>query len=235
MGIRQSVKSAAHNVQASFGEAERGGYQYILLCSGQDLLVRDGLDAFLTDNYGKVFTEGYFDDRTRRAFLLHDWPDRYRNLMDFTFHPVKMMRRLRLEIFKAGIPLAVKKVNYDVSSINFYLNLFWAAMPTFIVEYIIDFLDKNPTFWEIYDKALVAEEGFFLTIIMNSQYKNCVDFIDGKCHALTYSVHTRKGHSSVITMKDIDAIKASGRFFARKFDIRADKEVVAYFAKQKDI
>ena len=215
--------------------SSRKEYQYIIVNSGQDLFVRSGLDDFLSSNFGKVFIDGYMDDRNRKAFLLHDWPDRYRTLIDFKFHPIKLLRRLRLELFKAGIPIDVKKVDYDVSSIVFYRNWFWCAMPDFIGKYIIDFLDNNPTFWEIYDKALVPEEGFFSTIIMNSKYKDCIDYQDGKSSSLVYDGPRKNGHSGVITMSDIENIKNSGKFFARKFDIGKDREVVEYFANQKDM
>lgn len=213
----------------------RNDYKYVMLCSGQDLQVRDGLDKFLTDNYGKVFVDGYEDDKKRRAFLLHEWPERYRRLIDFKLHPIKLFRRFRLEIFKLGIPINIKEVNYDVSAVTFYRNWFWSAMPDFIVDYIIDYLDRNPTFWEIYDNALVPEEGFLSTIIMNSQYKDCIDYIDGRSQSLTYDGPRKNGHSSVITIDDIDAIKNSGKFFARKFDIRKDRDVIEHFVNHINI
>lgn len=208
-------------------------YKYVLICSGQDLLVKDGLDKFLTDNQGKVFIDGYEDDKKRRAFLLHEWPEKYRRLIDNKLHPVKLFRRFRLEVFRLGVPIKTKNVKFNVSSVTFYRNWFWCAMPDFVVSYIIDFLDKNPTFWEIYDEALVPEEGFFSTIIMNSQYKDCIDYVDGRSQSLTYDGPRYNGHSSLITMKDIDRVEKSGKFFARKFDITKDKDVIEYFAHQK--
>ena len=204
-------------------------YKYILICSGQDLLVKDGLDKFLGDNYGKFFIYGYEDDKKRRAFLLHKWPDRYRQLIDNKLNPIMIIRRLRLELFKLGFPLEEKKVNYDVSSVTFYENLFWCAMPDFIFDYILDFLDKNPGFWEIYDNALVPEEAFFSTIVMNSKHKDCIDYTNGKSQSLTYDKR-KGGHSTLITSNDIEDIEKSDKFFARKFDITKDKEAVDYFA-----
>ena len=49
-------------------------YDYIIFCSGQDLLVRNDLDLFLVKNKGKVFVDGCKDNKEQRARLLYKWP-----------------------------------------------------------------------------------------------------------------------------------------------------------------
>lgn len=209
----------------------QNSFDYVFLSSGQDLLVRNGIDDYLDEHNGEIFIDGYEADRRERAFLLYNWPDKYRKLMDSKLNPNKIMRRIRLELFKRGVPFAKKEVEYDTETIKFYRNWFWCAMPEEVAEYIIDFLDNNPRFWSIYENALVPEEGFFSTIIMNSPYADRIKYKDGRSESLTYDGPRSNGHSSVIRMADIVNIEKSGKFLARKFDYRVDNNVVQYFIR----
>lgn len=210
-------------------ESSSEPFDYVFLCSGQDLIVKRGLDNFLQKHYGEVFIDGYEQDRRERAFLLHEWPSRYKRLMDSKLNPRKILRRLRIELFKTGLPIAMKKIAYDTDSIVFYRNWFWCAMPADVLHYMLAFLDNNPGFWSIYDGALVPEEGFFSTIVMNSEFSDRIKYQNGKSSSLTYDGPRSNGHSIVITKESIHDIEESGKFFARKFDYRTDVEAIEYF------
>lgn len=207
-------------------------FDYIFLCSGQDLIVRNGIDEYLEKHNGEVFIDGYKDNRRERAFLLYKWPDKYRKLMDSRLNPNKIIRRARIELFKTGIPISKKKIKYNTDNVEFYRNWFWCVIPTEVAQYILQFISENPDFWGIYENALVPEEGFFSTIIMNSPFANRIKYINGRSSSLTYDGPRNNGHSAVIHMDDIDNIEKSNKFFARKFDYRVDKEVVEYFTKR---
>ncbi len=205
-------------------------YGQILIATGQDMLIKKGLDDFLTSNCGEVFLEAYKDDKRRRAFLLHNWPERFKHRIDFKFNPTKMERRLRLELFTLGLPLAKKKVSYDTKNIIFYRNWFWGAIPAEIVDYILKFLDDNPTFWEIYEGSLIADEGLIVTILMMSPYKDRIKFKkNGRSDSLTHIMSRSNGHPKTITMSDVAELDNSNLYLARKFDYRVDREVVDYY------
>lgn len=207
-------------------------YNYVLCGTGQDLLIRNGLDDFL-DQYGKkVFVHGYEDNRTRRAFIMHKWPDFYRQLIDFKLHPVKILRRARIEFFKL-FPIWEKKTKVDVSNLVFYYYDMWTALPLEVARYVVEFWQNNPDFMKMYDDALVPEETYMLTVIMNSKYKDWVEYEDnGESQDLYYLKGFGNGHPYVVTMDDIPILEASGKFFSRKFDIRKDREVVEYFCNK---
>lgn len=204
-------------------------YGYVLINTGQDLLVKKGIDHFLEEHTKQIFFEGYKQDARRRAFLLYKWPSRYRRLMDSKFNPNKILRRIRLELFSKGWPWCKKKLCVETKNIVFYRNWFWGAMPLEVVHYILDFVDKNPSYMEIYENALVPEEGFFLTLIMQSKYKDFVHFHDGHTDSLTNVLERSNGHPTVVKYEDIEEINDSSFYFARKFDIRVDKRVVEYY------
>ena len=202
-------------------------YEYVLICSGQDLLVRKGLDSFLEENKGKAFIEGWADDKRRRAFLLYKWPSKYRQLIN-NYSYTRVKRRIRIALFKHGFPLCRKKVDYDTSKMTFYQSYFWSVLPRDVASYLLK-VSKDPSFMSIFEGGLTAEEGFTLTVLMNSDYSNRVEFINNKTKSLTFTKPFLNNHPPIIDMNDVSAIKESGAFFARKFDLRSQKEVVDYF------
>ena len=204
-------------------------YGHVLINTGQDLLVKKGIDNYLAEHRKQIFFEGYKQDARRRAFLLYKWPARYRQLMDSKFNPNKILRRFRIELFSKGWPLGKKKLSIDTRNIEFYRNWFWGAIPMEVVRYILYFVDNNPSYMEIYENALVPEEGFFLTLIMQSEYKDWVNFHDGHTDSLTNVLARSNGHPIVVKYEDIEEIDNSPFYFARKFDIRTDKKVVEYY------
>ena len=213
------------------GEIMNSGreYHYVLFNTGQDLLIREGLDDYLAGQKNKIFVYGYADDRERRAFIMHRWPEYYRKLMNFKLHPIKILRRLRLDFYRR-FPFNEKKTEYNTSDIVFYYNDMWASYPFEVAEYIYKFWKATPSFFDIYKDALVPEEAFFLTIIMMSKYKSWVSFDEtGKSNDLFCIRGINNGHPLVNTFDDVKELESSGQFFSRKFDIRVDKNVVEYF------
>lgn len=212
-------------------------YKYILLASGQDLLVRSGLDEYLETHDGQVFIDSWNSDLKsidlfRRAMLLARWPSVLRRKFDFKFHPLRIIRSLRIRLFLIGFPILRKKVGFDVSSITFYQNYFWCALPYDVAQYILYYIDTTPEYWQIYENALIPEESFVSTIIMNSEYSKRIHFTNGKSCSLTYTDTVQNNHMPVIKISDIKSIDESNAFFARKFDYRIDKVVVDYFIQK---
>ncbi len=204
-------------------------YDYIFFQTGQDLLIKSGLDEYLTNNKGTVFIDCIPDDLGRRVFLLRKWPTYMCKLLDKKYDPIRIARRIRMELLLRGFPIGKKKVEYDVEHIKFYKNYVWFSIPIDVAEYIIDFLEKNPGYWSIYKDALIPEEAFWSTTIMNSPFANRIHFIDGEGKSLVYIRKFINNHPPTFTMNDIKELESSGAFFARKFDISVDSKVVDYF------
>ena len=212
-------------------EVKETGEQYghVLINTGQDLLIKKRLDEYLSEHRGQVFYEGYEQDKRRRAFLLYKWPDRYRQLMDSKWNPNKVIRRFRLELFTRGYPFSKKKLSINTKEIVFYRNWFWGALPYDVMEYILDYVETHPEYMEIYRDALVPEEGFFMTLIMRSPFKDRIQFRNGHSESLTNVLSRSNGHPTVVKYEDIEELNKSPFFFARKFDSRVDDKVVNYY------
>jgi len=204
-------------------------YGYVLINTGQDMLLRPGIDKFLEEQNNRIFIDGHEENNRRRAYVMHKWSNNYRRLIDFKFHPVKIMRRLREEFYTL-FPIWEKKTKFDVSNVTFYYNEFWCALPQEIAWYVLDFCKDNPEFLDIYMDGLVPEEAFMLTLLMMSKYKDRIEFDEkGFSHNLTYLKPAENGHTPANTSDDIDKLDNSGCFFSRKFDLNLDKDAVLYY------
>ena len=211
-------------------------YDYVIVCSGQDMFVKKGLDDFLDKNYGQMFIDCDGknideNDRYRRALLLHKFPNLLKNKFDYKYNPLKMMRSLLIRLYIKCPNLFKKKCDFNTENMTFYYDKFWQITPYELVKYIIKYLSDNPDFMSIYYGGFMTDESFFSTIIMNSQYKDRIHFYDGCSKSYTYISRIVNNHPNVITMDDIESITDSGCFFARKFDDKIDENVIAYYLK----
>lgn len=216
-------------------------YEYVLMCTGHDLLVKPGLDDFLCKHKGEIFIDCFNEnpiemDKKRRTFLLHKWPRFYLNLFNNKYHPIRIARSLRIRMINRFPNILKKKVNYDTDSIRFYYSYAWIAFPIEMVKFIIDFLDNNKTFFDIYEGALAAEEGFFATMVMMSPYKEKLNFTDGRSRSLTFFNTPENNHPPILTTKDIPRIDNDEMaYFARKFDLNTDKDVIEYYMNKTGV
>ena len=213
----------------------RKAYEYVIVTTGQDVMVRRGLDDFLKAHKGQVFIDAFYSEaknKYKRAILMHKWPAIYKRKYDFKFHPVRIMRSTRIRLFCLLGKRFEKKVDYDVDSVTFYYDFHWNAMPLEAIRWLCQFVDEHPGYWAIFDGSFMCEEAFFTTTIKLGPYADRIIMEGNRSQSLTYTGETVNNHPVVLTMKDIEDIENSGRFFARKFDDAVDERVIEYFRKE---
>lgn len=209
-----------------------GTYDYIILCSGQDILLRPGLDAFLQQHPHEVFISSHQDDKIRRAFLLYRWPQKYFRIIDTPWSLTRMMRVTRIFLFAHGVPFMRRRTTYDVGHMVFYKSWFWSVIPTEVVKWMLEYMDRHPDYIDVF-KGFVAEEGFIATTIMLSPYRDWIRFDSaGKSHSLTFRKPSVNNHPPVLQDADIAAAEASALFFARKVDWKEGKGFITHFMQK---
>lgn len=90
------------------------------------------------------------------------------------------------------------------------------------IQYILKFVDDNPSVTRFFKRVWGPGEMFYQTILLNSPLKATifnqptmyVDFLEGTAHPKT------------LTKSDMEALIKSGKFFARKFDSNVDGNVL---------
>ena len=216
-----------------FKEVIKSGidYDYVVLKSGQDLLVRDGLKDLFLEADDQIYIK--IKEETRRSLnmglMMINWPKiarkRYTNR-----HPVRMIRRLLLLLYRRGIHL-FKNKNYWPEHYHFYNGSQWFSLPLDVVKYILDFLDENKWYYQFFKNTLCPDEWFFQTLLMNSPYKSKV--INENFVYLKWGVELEKRNSpELLSEMDIKDIGASKKFFARKFDEKYNQAVIDYYVKR---
>ena len=207
-------------------------YDWIILLSGQDLMINNGLDDFLNKHPNQIFIDSIVDDKNTRVRLLKKWPSKYLKRIDSKLNIIRILRRLRIELLKLGLPFFERSVNYDTSCITFYKSFFWSVIPEKVIIWILNYIKENPNYMEIFS-GMVAEEGFIATTIMFSPYRNNLIFDEnGFSHSLTFFENFVNNHPPLLKKNDIKKAESSGCFFARKIDPEESAEFIEYFIKK---
>ena len=209
-----------------------GNYNYIILCSGQDILLKTGLDEFLKNHPKRIFIDSYEDDRNRRVFFLNRWPSVYMRNIEHKYNIIRMIRRLRIELIKHGFSFWKRKVPFCTDDMIFYKNYFWSDIPSEAVQWIINYIAEYPDYLEVF-KGPDAEEGFIVTTLMRSPYKAWIKYRNGTSSSLTFIKPYRNNHPQILDTEDIQAAEDSGMFFARKIHTVKSAEFIEYFYKDK--
>jgi hypothetical protein len=88
------------------------------------------------------------------------------------------------------------------------------------IQYVHQYVMDHPDYVRFFDHAMVPDECFFQTLLMNSPLAPTI-----AKGALTY-IHWRPPWPGILTMADLPRILASDCLLARKFDPAVDREVL---------
>lgn len=216
-------------------------YEYFQICTGQDLMVRPGLDAFLEENKEKIYIDVHKNDRYIKNLLVHNYPKAFCKDLGTGFWAYC---ELAYTIATRVGLIPRKKIRFDVSKLDFYASYNWSFMPYEVLRYIVAFLDSNPGFLDLYWNTRTPEDGFLGTLILNSPYRENVVWKPEMDHkivrrepvyrgeSLTFMKGIDGSHVPFLTEADITIIENSGCFMARKMDMAKNPDVVQYFVSK---
>jgi hypothetical protein len=90
------------------------------------------------------------------------------------------------------------------------------------VEHVVAFTHAHPDFVTFFNRAYIADEYVFQTILVNSEHRE--QLVPHNLHAIFWGPDSH--HPRTLTCDDLDRLRDSDCFFARKFDTRADPQVL---------
>ena len=114
---------------------------------------------------------------------------------------------------------------------TFYGGSEWFTVSKQCVERYFNFIKNNQEYDELFHKALMGDEIYFLSIFEMTrkeavaEEKNCLTYIDWKQRGQKNG----SGSPNNKSMNFLSEIENSGMFFARKFNPDFDSEVIQYF------
>lgn len=90
-----------------------------------------------------------------------------------------------------------------------------------VAEHVSLFVRQNPRFVRFFERVFVPDELFFQTIVMNSELRD--EVVDDTLHFVDWDADPSP---MILTMRDLSRLDASGKLFARKFDLDVDSDVL---------
>lgn len=202
-------------------------YTHIYFGSGQDLLVKNGLYEYLEKSSNSVFIRinGEITNHNRAASrYLIKWPKRLMIRNDW--HIYRFIRIGIQLLCVMGIRVSKnKKTLKDVP--KYYEGRTWFISTIDVMQYILDYCDTHPDYVEYWNDSLASDLMFFQTIIMNSKYKDSLE--DELMYVEFGKTFGTINHPLTVRMGDIEKISKGNYFFARKFEILEDKDVIKHY------
>jgi hypothetical protein len=89
------------------------------------------------------------------------------------------------------------------------------------IEYVSGFVAARPDVVAFFRRVDIPDEIFFHTILMSSPLRDTI--VDDN---LRYIDWTRGRRPAILETRDVDALRASPKLYARKFDVHQDENVL---------
>ena len=205
-----------------FIQAFKKDYDYYMLISGQDLPIKTNkqIKAFLEEQKHTSFVN-------YEAFPKKDWVEHFEGGysrvtyyygFDFKKNWWGYIRKKALALVRSlqkrtGLKRKLQPLQY-------YGGWNWVNLNREAMTFIVNYLNRNPSFIKSFKYTLCGDEVWIQTVLMNSDnhvVNNELRYTDWRgCLE----------NPKTLTMSHLDEIKASDALFARKFDPDVDKDVI---------
>lgn len=206
-------------------QATARSYQYYHLLSGQDLPIKsqDTIHSFFDQNQGKEFlTLWATNEQTHNSFHYRTiFPENNRFIL------AKKLKKLNL-LFQR---ILHTQVNEGLEE-NFASQ--WFSITDAFAKYTVE---HEKWLNSVFRRSGQTDELFLATLLANSPFKdNLYDktlynekdgvHSGGSMRYIDWTNSANGRHPATLTTKDFDALMASESFWARKFDIQHDAEII---------
>jgi hypothetical protein len=206
------VAATLKGLRASIDDGR--AFDYTILLTGQDYPLRtaDELATFFAErtpssflHYAPLpyrgFGEPWADGGWPRVRAWHFWPLGRHVPFPNRYLPLPLRRR-----FPHGLR-------------PFVGSGYW-CLHRDAVRYVLAFVERRPDFVRFYRRVHIPDESFFQTILVNSQLADSI--VNDN---LRYIEWPPRG-PAILTSADLPKLWASGKLFARKFDLEVDPHVL---------
>jgi len=189
-------------------------YSHINLLSGQDypLKAASEIQRFLFSHPGKTFMKSFS--------IYEDWTEAIVRLTNYHFADYNYPFKSRIQgVLNKVLPrkrLPTSLTPYGLSQ--------WFTIAPEHARYVINYLKENKSIERFFSRTWGADELVFQTILLNSHLKE--DVINSYLRYIKFP--NGASRPTVFTRANAKDIMDSERFFARKFDIGVDDDVLDY-------
>ena len=218
-------------------------FDYLVLGTGQDYSIKSHryIEKFFQENLGKIYLD-YMDNTvitdglwpTRSADNINYWHVRLGKLRFLFFGSLNLTSHNRycnanktwykiLEFFWSKLmPLFPFKRKFPEGFTPYRGSAYW-CFPRDCVEYIYDFVKKNPSFVNYFRYVDGPDEMFFQTVLLNSPLKERI--VNDNLFFIDFE-NPNPTRPRVFEKCDFERLANSPKLFARKFDATRDAEIL---------
>lgn len=188
---------------------------YYVIMSGQDYPIRDRsalIELFENQKEYITIMQGFHPTKPEERIRYH-----YFDCFD---RRSKSLKTVSYKIVERLIRVFHQKRNYPFDKI--YHGSTWCALFAPCIEYILNFINKNPAFVNFFKTSWCAEESFFPTIIGNS------DFLNNVRPGIWYTDWDGDNPPVSLTEKHISLFKENFSFYNETYNVT----YTPYFARK---
>ncbi len=189
-------------------------YQYVNLLSGQDYPLKKTADihAFFEVNYPTQYMEF--------VSVQNDWQEAIPRISRYHLVNFDIPWKFKIEEWINKV-LPDRKMPKQLVVVG---RSQWFTITLDAVRYIVDYLEKNPRLVRFFKFTWGVDEIIFQTILYNSDLKTTM--VNENLRYIDWS--EGKSSPKTLTMVDKETLENCGKFFARKFNVEVDKEILNY-------
>lgn len=203
-------------------------FGYYHLISGVDAFcsTNSDFDAYFENNQksyiAKLPNSADYEWRIK-IYGLENYLSRRKKWADFICRNLLKAERkiLRIIPLRKGLP----------KEMIFYKGSQWWSLHSGIVQYILDFLEKNRWYCRRFSHTFCSDESFFQTLTYNSPLKDTL-VTDNLRYIDWTAKYPNENLPRVLDESDYPAIMASGKFFCRKIDERKSQKLMDLLEKK---
>lgn len=211
LGLVQATLNSMHAIQKSNENIER-----IILLSGQDYPIKsnDYINRFFSQHPNAIYLEHYALPDPKK------WkPNGGLYRVNKYFMGLKKHQRYAAKAtnFMAMMLPGLQRKQYN--GMKAFAGSMWWIINRYTLDYILDFVAKNPKYLFFHRFTFAADEVFFHMILMNAKDEKIASAIVNSDQHFIKWKEISSSHPEIITEKNLEELKQSDALFARKFDI----------------
>src|SRR4028119_1678756 len=188
-------------------------YRYINVISAQDFPLKPAAEIY-----------NYLKKREGTEFITcesieDEWSSAATRITRYSLINWRIPGKFRLEkILNRFTPL--RKFPFDHKVVG---RANWFTLSSEAVRYCLNFIKLHPKLTRFYKYSWGADEFIFSTILYNSPFK---DRIENNLVYVDWLSPESMGHPKILGTDDFEALKATDKLFARKFDMQKDSHIL---------
>lgn len=189
-------------------------YSHINLLSGQDYPLQsvDKFENYLFENQGKTFMQ-YLS-------IPQEWNNAEERLKRYNLGDWKLPGKFKIQHFINRYFPGRKFPKY----LQPYGGSAWFIITPECTRYVLDYLRDNSKLISFIKYIWAVDEIVFQTVLVNSHLKDTIV----NEHLRYIHFKDDSPHPTVFTKHDAETLLQSGKYFARKFCLQVDSEILDY-------